>query len=432
MPIRPRVVIVGSGFGGLNTATRLASAPVDITVVDRDNYHGFWPLLYQVATAGLSADDIARPIRAIYSRYGNISVRLGTVTAVDFENQAVEIDGVSPLHYDFLVLAAGSSTTDFGIPGVAEHAFPLKTLPDAVRLRNHVLSTFERTDAEPAGGRPPGALTIVLAGGGPTGVEMAGALSELIGRNLASDFHHLDVTVARVVLVEMTDHLLPGFSAVSQKRALQTLLDRGVDVRLGTKLAKVTAEGVTLEDGSDIAARTVVWTAGVTANPVASVVPGDKGRGGTVRVNPDLTLPGHPEVFVSRRPGRRPRPAWGCPAPAGPGRHPGWAAHRSQHPAPAGGQAEPPIPLSQPRHHGHDRSTVGRRRATRRHPLAGHPRLAVLARGSPGVPHRVSQPFSGTPQLGLELRHVGSGHPGHPRRRLRWLRPASAGPEGLA
>ncbi len=298
MPIRPRVVIVGSGFGGLNTATRLASAPVDITVVDRDNYHGFWPLLYQVATAGLSADDIARPIRAIYSRYGNISVRLGTVTAVDFENQAVEIDGVSPLHYDFLVLAAGSSTTDFGIPGVAEHAFPLKTLPDAVRLRNHVLSTFERTDAEPAGGRPPGALTIVLAGGGPTGVEMAGALSELIGRNLASDFHHLDVTVARVVLVEMTDHLLPGFSAVSQKRALQTLLDRGVDVRLGTKLAKVTAEGVTLEDGSDIAARTVVWTAGVTANPVASVVPGDKGRGGTVRVNPDLTLPGHPEVFV--------------------------------------------------------------------------------------------------------------------------------------
>jgi NADH dehydrogenase len=298
MAIRPRVVIVGSGFGGLNTATRLAAAPVDITVVDRDNYHGFWPLLYQVATAGLSADDIARPIRAIYSPYPNISVRLGTVTSVDLQNRAVEIDGDSRLPYDFLVLAAGSSTTDFGIPGVSEHAFPLKTLPDAVRLRNHVLSTFERTDAEPPADRPPGALTIVLAGGGPTGVEMAGALSELIGRNLASDFHHLDVTVARVVLVEMIDHLLPGFSPVSQTRALKTLVDRGVEVRLESKLAKVTGEGVTLEDGSEIAARTVVWTAGVTANPVTSVIAGDKGRGGTVRVNPDLTLPGHPEVFV--------------------------------------------------------------------------------------------------------------------------------------
>jgi NADH dehydrogenase len=205
------VVIVGSGFGGLNAAVGLSSAQVDVTVIDRDNYHGFWPLLYQVATAGLGADDVARPVRAVYSRYPNVSVRLGTVTDVDVEARTVEVDGHTPISYDFLVLAAGSSTTDFSIPGVEENAFPLKTLPDALRLRNHILSTFEHADAESLAAGEPGALTIVLVGGGPTGVEMAGALSELIGRTFASDFRHLDLTKARVVLVEMADRLLPGF-----------------------------------------------------------------------------------------------------------------------------------------------------------------------------------------------------------------------------
>jgi NADH dehydrogenase len=298
MPIRPHVVIVGSGFGGLNAALRLAPAPVDVTVVDRDNYHGFWPLLYQVATAGLGADDIAHPIRSIYAPYPNINVRLGRVSALDLDERVVELDGAPALPYDFLVLAAGSSTNDFGVPGVQEHTFALKTLPDAVRLRNHVLTTFEQADSSGPDGVSPGPLTIVLVGGGPTGVEMAGALSELVGHNLASDFHHLDLTKARVVLVEMTDHLLPGFSRGSQDVALQTLSDKGVEVLLRTRLAKVTAEGVDFEDGSSVASRTVVWTAGVQANPLASLVPGDKGRGGTICVGPDLCLPGHPEVFV--------------------------------------------------------------------------------------------------------------------------------------
>jgi NADH dehydrogenase len=298
MPVRPRVVIVGSGFGGLNAATRLAPAPVDITVVDRDNYHGFWPLLYQVATAGLGADDIAHPIRGIYDRHPNISVRLGSVSGVDLEHRMVEIDGDPALPYDFLILAAGSSTSDFGIPGVEEHAYPLKTLPDAVRLRNHVLTTFERADSARPGGVDPGALTMVLVGGGPTGVELAGALSELIGHNLAADFRHLDLTQARVVVVEMTDHLLPGFSPASQQAALRTLGAKGVEVRFATKLAKVTGEDVTFEDGSSLATRTVVWTAGVKANPLAAVLPGDKAKGGSLSVGPDLSLPGHPEVFV--------------------------------------------------------------------------------------------------------------------------------------
>lgn len=298
MPVRPRVVIVGSGFGGLNAARRLAGKPVDVTVVDRDNYHGFWPLLYQVATAGLGPDDIARPIRAIYSGFPNIDVRLGTVTNVDLDSRTVEVDGEPELEYDYLILAAGSSSADFGIPGVAENTFPLKTLPDAVRLRNHVLCAFERADAQESPEAQSGELTIVLVGGGPTGVELSGALSELIAHNLASDFKHLDLSRARIVLVEMTDHLLPGFSKVSQRRAYETLLAKGVDIRLNTKLAKVTPDSVAFEDGTEIATRTVIWTAGVKANPLGAVLPGEKGKAGTIPVEPDLSLAGHPEVFV--------------------------------------------------------------------------------------------------------------------------------------
>ena len=296
MPVRPHVVVVGSGFGGINAAKRLAGRPVDVTVVDRDNYHGFWPLLYQVATAGLGSDDIARPIRAVYSAHPNIRVRLGTVTSVDLGARRVCLDGVDELAYDYLILAAGSSTTTFGIPGVEEHAFPLKTLPDAVRLRNHVLTSFERADARK--GSVAADTTLVLVGGGPTGVEMAGALSELISHNLASDFRDLDLTRARIVLVEMTDHLLPGFSPVSQRRALETLQAQGVEVRLNTRLEKVTGAGVMFADGSEVETATVVWTAGVRANPLADAVPGPKGRGGTIEVGPDLSLPGHPEVYV--------------------------------------------------------------------------------------------------------------------------------------
>jgi NADH dehydrogenase len=292
------VVIVGGGFGGLNAVTHLASAPVDITLVDRDNYHGFWPLLYQVATAALAADNIAYPIRSACSQYDNVRVRLGTVSGIDLNERVVEVDHDLRVPYDYLILAAGSSTNDFGIPGVAEHAYHLKTLLDAVRLRNHVLSAFELADGTADPAEVPGALTIVLVGGGPTGVEMAGALSELITHNLSRDFHYMDVSSARVILVELTDHLLPGFSPASQRAALQTLEAKGVDVRLGLSLTGVTPEGVKFDDGSSMAARTVIWTAGVRANPVAEMVPGEKGRGGTIPVDRDLSLPGYPEVFV--------------------------------------------------------------------------------------------------------------------------------------
>ncbi len=294
---RPRVVVVGSGFGGLNAALALSRAPVDVTVIDRDNYHGFWPLLYQVATAGLGPDDIAHPVRSIYSRHPNIAVRLGAVVDIDLAARRVGLGRGERLDYDFLVLAAGSSTSDFDIPGVREHAFPLKTLPEAVTLRNHILTAFERADAETRVIED-GMLTFVLAGGGPTGVEMAGAIAELIGMNLATDFGRLDVTRARVIIVEATDRLLGAFSARSQTEALETLRRKGVEVLLSAPLAKVTADGVTLADGTEIASRTVVWTAGVRANPLADLLGVRKGRGGALVVESDLSLPGHPEVFV--------------------------------------------------------------------------------------------------------------------------------------
>ena len=294
---RPRVAIVGSGFGGLNAAIALSSAPVDVTVIDRDNYHGFWPLLYQVATAGLGPDDIAHPVRSIYSRYPNITVRLGNVVGLDLGQRQVELSRGERLDYDYLVLAAGSSTSDFDIPGVREHAFPLKALPEAVKLRNHILTAFERADTDRRA-IDDGLLTIVLAGGGPTGVEMAGAIAELIGTNLATDFRHLDVTRARVVVVEATDRLLGGFSKRSQSEALETLRRKGVEVMLSAPLAKVTEDGVTLADGTTIASRTVVWTAGVRANPLADLLDVEKAKGGAIVVGPDLSLPGYPGVFV--------------------------------------------------------------------------------------------------------------------------------------
>jgi NADH dehydrogenase len=195
------------------------------------------------------------------------------------------------------VLAAGSSTSDFGIPGVTEHAFPLKTLPDAVRLRNHILTTFERADANP-GLVEEGALTIVLAGGGPTGVELAGSLSELISRNLAADFPNLDVSRARVVLVEALDHVLGSFSPSSRRHALETLQAKGVEIRLESPIAEVGPDAVTLGDGSVITTKTVVWTAGIRANPLADELGAEKGKGGAVKVGRDLALPGRPEVFV--------------------------------------------------------------------------------------------------------------------------------------
>jgi NADH dehydrogenase len=302
MERRHRVVVVGAGFGGLAVTKALAGSPVDVVVVDSHNFHTFQPLLYQVATAGLDADDIAHPVRAIVARNRNADVRMGRVTWIDLADRRVDLDDGPSLEYDHLVLAAGAVTNTYGIPGIAEHGFGLKSIDDALALRAHVLRQFERAAVSPEL-IDDGVLTVVIGGGGPTGVELAGGLTELIERVLAKDFPSLDVRRARVVLVEPTDRLLGAFPKSLSHTARRTLGRRGVEVVLGLGVARADEKSVELTDGTVIPTRTLVWTAGVTASPLARVIEEQRGegaltRGGRVVVEADLTLPGHPEVSV--------------------------------------------------------------------------------------------------------------------------------------
>jgi len=294
---RPHVVIVGAGFGGLDCAKELVNEPVDVTIVDRHNFHTFQPLLYQVATAGLASSDVAYPVRGIFQDAANVRFRTGSVTGVDFEDRLVALSDGATIPYDRLVLAIGATTNWFGVDGAAEHAFPLYSLQDAIRLRNHVIAQFERADSDPAL-LDGGALTFVVLGGGPTGVETAGALTELFGMVFAKDFRRLDVGAARVVLLEMSDAVLGPFSERAQRHAREELQRRGVDVRLGERVTEVGAGSVTLASGEVLPTETVVWAAGVRANPVADVLGVEQVRGGRIKVTRDLRIPVHPDVFV--------------------------------------------------------------------------------------------------------------------------------------
>ncbi len=299
---RTRVLVLGAGFGGLAVVRGLRAAPVDVTVVDANNFHTFQPLLYQVATAGLDVDDVSFPIRGIVRgrwrrRPRNVSVRMARVNDLDLSHRTVTLDDGAVLGYDVLVLATGAVSADFGIPGVAEHTFPLKQLDDALALRAHLLDRFERAVADPALVAA-GAIDVVVCGGGPTGVEMAGGLVELYTKVLAKDFPELPVASARITLVELADRLLTPFHPESSRRALRALHRRGVDVRLGVGVVRVGAGGVQLDDGTFLAAHTVVWATGVTAGGLAAMTGTPTGRGGRLVVEADLSLPGHPEVFA--------------------------------------------------------------------------------------------------------------------------------------
>ncbi|WP_426571250.1 NAD(P)/FAD-dependent oxidoreductase [Aquihabitans sp. McL0605] len=295
------VVIVGAGFGGLAAARELADAPVRVTLVDKNNFHTFQPLLYQVATSGLASADVAYPVRGIVARQENLAFRQATVIGADLGAKVLHLQHdeheVEDLHYDHLVVAAGASTNTFGIPGVDHHGFPLYNLADAVRLRNHVLERFEAVDAEPAL-IDEGALTFVVVGGGPTGVEVAGALTELFKMVLRKDFPQLDIDRARVVLVEMQDHVLGPFSPVSQRHARRALEERGVDVRLGVQVARARGNQVTFADGEELPCQTLIWAAGVQANPVGAALGLTTGRGGRIEVLPDLSVADHPGVWA--------------------------------------------------------------------------------------------------------------------------------------
>jgi NADH dehydrogenase len=290
-----KVVVVGAGFGGLNTVRSLRRADAEITLVDVNNFHLFQPLLYQVATAGLDADDIAYPVRGTLRRQRNARFRLGRVEGVDLAARTVELRDGTRLPYDVLVLSIGAVSASFGVDGVEEHALGLKSLRDAERVRAHLLHRFE---AASAGDAEPRDLDVVIVGGGPTGVELAGGIRELYDKVLARDFPDLDVRSARITLVEATDRVLGTFAPRLSDRAAEQLTQRNITLALGTGVARVADGAVELTDGRAIAGGTIIWAAGVRANPMAAAFGLPTGRGGRVVVQPDLSIAEHPEVFV--------------------------------------------------------------------------------------------------------------------------------------
>ncbi len=294
---RPRVVVVGAGFGGLWAVRTLAFEPVEVLLVDRRNHHTFFPLLYQVAAAEIEPEAIAFPIRGLLRRFPNVGFEMAEVRGIDLKARRLETDG-PPIPYDFLILAPGSVEHTFGVPRVAEHAFFLKNLDQAIRLRNHILSAFERAVREPDPLMRRRLLTFTIVGGGPTGVEFAGALAELIARPLRRDFPTLDLREVRVLLLEATEELLPGLPEALRVYAAARLRRLGVEVRCPAPVEAVDPGRVRLKDGAFIETGTVVWTAGVRGNPLGGALGLPAGPGGRVPVNPTLQVPGHPEIYV--------------------------------------------------------------------------------------------------------------------------------------
>ncbi|MDQ3929153.1 MAG: NAD(P)/FAD-dependent oxidoreductase [Chloroflexota bacterium] len=294
---RPRVVIVGAGFGGLNAARLLANKDVDVLVLDCNNYHGFWPLLYQVATAGIESEAIAHPVRAIFRKYRNLNFRMNTVTSVDLHKKVVYTEG-RPVAYDYLILAAGSANNYFGNNALARYTYGLKDIDEAEHLRNRLLYCFEQAAAETDPQRRQELMTFVIIGGGPTGVELSGAFSELIHFVFKKDYPTLDVSKARVILVEATDKVLSAFPENLQRSAKKKLMSMAVELRLNSKVQSVERGLVTFEDGSTIKAGAVVWAAGVKGSELGDTLGVEQGKGGRVKIEPELHIREHPEVFV--------------------------------------------------------------------------------------------------------------------------------------
>ncbi|ARQ02693.1 NAD(P)/FAD-dependent oxidoreductase [Pseudorhodoplanes sinuspersici] len=293
---RPRVVIVGGGFGGLSVAKGLAGQPFEVVLIDRNNHHLFQPLLYQVATAGLSPADIASPIRNILREQRNTKVMLAEVTGVDTVNCEVVAAGLR-VSYDYLVLATGARHAYFGRDDWATFAPGLKSVDDATYLRRRILLAFESAEIEPNAEERRRLLTFVVVGGGPTGVEMAGAIAELAKRALAADFRSIDPRCARIILIEAAPRILTPFTEPLSEAARRALEQLGVEVRLGAAVDDCSCEDVRI--GTEvIPTRTIIWAAGVMASPAGRWLGADTDRAGRVRVRPDLTAPGHPDIFV--------------------------------------------------------------------------------------------------------------------------------------
>jgi NADH dehydrogenase len=297
---QPRIIVVGGGFGGLAAAKALHNAPAEVVLIDRTNHHLFQPLLYQVATSVLTPGQIGSPIRTILRRQKNTTVLMGEVTAVDKDQKRLTVhdaDHEVTVSYDYLVLATGSTHSYFGHKEFEKFAPGLKTLADAVAIRNKVLQAFELAEAEEDPRRHQDLLTFILVGAGPTGVEMASAIAILVRNTLKSEFRRFDPTSARIVLVDMAPRVLPSFSESLSAAAHERLKGLGVEVRLGQSVDEIDSDGIEVA-GERIASQTVIWTAGVSPSPAGKWLGVETDHAGRVRINRDLTVPGHPEIMV--------------------------------------------------------------------------------------------------------------------------------------
>jgi NADH dehydrogenase len=292
---RPRIVVLGAGFGGLAFCKKLQKTAVDMTLIDRQNHHLFQPLLYQVATAGLSAPEIAQPIRAIFRKQKNLTVLMDEVEGIDLNGKTVQTTR-RKIEYDYLIIGLGAVTSYFGHDEWSRHATGLKSLHDATEIRRRLLTAFEQAELGGDEKEIAKLMTIVVVGGGPTGVEVAGACAELARNVLASGFRRIDTKKTRIVLVEAASDLLTMFPGELSDYARERLTKMGVEVRTGEAVKEI-ADGLVQLEGEEIAAANIIWAAGVEASPVSKSLGIPLGRGGRIEVAPDLSLPGHPEVF---------------------------------------------------------------------------------------------------------------------------------------
>jgi NADH dehydrogenase len=294
---KPRVLILGGGFAGVGAAQKLKKADAEVVLVDRHDYHTFQPLLYQLATGLLETTGVGHSLRDLLEQHDNTTIHKDSVTGVDLDTREVSFAELAPASYDYLVLALGAQVNFFGTEGAPKHAFPMYTLPDAVRLKDHLLERWEAADRDPSI-IADGALNVVVVGGGPTGVETAGALAELYRGNLARDYRSVSAKDASITLVEAGPELFSMFKPKLRAYAARALADRTVEVRTGTVVASVTPTRVTLNPDEELRAHTLVWGAGLQGNELVNSIGVELQRGNRIAVGPDLTLPAHPETYV--------------------------------------------------------------------------------------------------------------------------------------
>lgn len=294
---RVQVVVIGGGFAGLKVVKNLAQQPVDVLLIDRNNFHLFQPMLYQVATAGLASTAVAAPIREVLRHQGNATVMMAEVTGIDAGAQRVLLANEEPVHYDYLIVATGASTNYFGHPEWSKLAPSMKSLPDALQIRTMLLDAFEMAEFEKDEDVLVRLLTFVLVGAGPTGMELAGSIAELAHKTLLRDFRHIDPREVRIVLVDALPRILPSFPEVLARKAARRLHQLGVEIRTGQPVTEVRENGIVI-GGEFLPTQHIIWTAGVLASPAGKWLNTETDRSGRVKVQPDLSLAAHANIFV--------------------------------------------------------------------------------------------------------------------------------------